>query len=88
MLLNVFKFNVDSIGFGSVFGLFLAIDKTRPELIRIAISFNIIFNCFFFLSFSNKIFQRFYLKIILVLCFYDLERANSVSRKDVCDVNG
>lgn len=51
MLLNVFKFNVDSIGFGSVFGLFLAIDKTRPELIRIAISFNIFFLIVFFFFF-------------------------------------
>ena len=50
MLLNVFKFNVDSIQFGWVFRLFLAIDKTRPELIRIAIVLTtLFFNCFYFL---------------------------------------
>lgn len=60
MLLNVFKFNVDSIGFGSVFGLFLAIDKTRPELIRIAIVLTLFFNCFFFLIkfFSVSLFSN------------------------------
>lgn len=73
MLLNVFKFNVDSIQFGWVFRLFLAIDKTRPELIRIAIVLTtLFFNCFLF-SFSNKknFLAFLYFKIIIFILGFE-----------------
>ena len=73
MLLNVFKFNVDSIQFGWVFRLFLAIDKTRPELIRISIVLTLFFNCFFFL-FLIEIFlflAFLYFKIIIFILGFE-----------------